>query len=345
MKSSQRQQIVNTLREEILAGVYASHAPLPGEHPLCQRFQVSRTTLRLALGDLAQRGLIYRRHGSGTYVNPVRSVMPRPLALLLLEPQKAMTVGNLPLISGAGGYLESVGSHLAIISTPPTRWSAELIDSLAGVMVLPPLIEASYLAHLAHVQLPTLVVTESELPCPGIQYGFTDAVSSMVETLLALGHRRFALLSGHDAHGDRIRKQSILRTLAAAGIDSAAVPDVRTNYDPAAAWEAAQTLLALRPRPTAIIAFDDTLALQMIRAATEQQVAVPGEMSVVGFGDAPHASLVSPTISTVQIPAAEGGRRAAEMLCRACLYGEAVQPITLAHTMCWRESSGPAPTS
>jgi LacI family transcriptional regulator len=151
------------------------------------------------------------------------------------------------------------------------------------------------------------------------------------------------LISGHDAHGDRIRKQGIAHALIAAGVDSAAVPDLRTNYDPATAWDAAQRLLALHPRPTAIIAFDDTLALQMIRAATEQGIAVPRELSVVGFGDAPHAALVSPAISTMQIPFAEGGRRAAEMLCRAWLYGEPVRQITLSHTICWRESTGPAP--
>lgn len=343
MKSSQRQRIVNSIRDDILAGVYASHTPLPGEHTLCQRFEVSRMTLRLALGDLEQRGFIYRRHGSGTYVNPVCSVMTRPLALLLLEPQKAMTVGNLPFISGAGSYLESVGSHLAILSLPPTRWNAELIASLAGVMVLPPFIEEAHLAQLAHDHLPTLVVAESDLPGPGLNYGFATAVTSLVEGLLAHGHRRFALLSGHDAHSDRIRKQAIARALAAAGIDSSTVPDLRTNYDPAAAWDAAQTLLAIHPRPTAVLAFDDTLALQMLRAAAEQHIQVPTEMSIVGFGDAPHASLVSPAISTVQIPTAEGGRRAAEMLCRAFLYGETEQPITLSHTMCWRESSGPAP--
>jgi DNA-binding LacI/PurR family transcriptional regulator len=343
MRRSQRQQIADILHEEISAGRYASHDPLPGEHALCQRFQVSRMTLRLALGDLVQQGCIYRRHGSGTYVNPVRAILARPLALLLLEPQKAHTVGNVPLIAGAGSYLESVGSHLVLISTPPTRWDAEFLGSLAGVMVLPPLIDAADLARLARAQLPTLVVTESDLPCPGIHYGFTAAAAALVEGLLALGHRHVALISGHDAHGDRIRKQGITHALHAAGIDAAAVPDLRTNYDPVTAWEAAQQLLARRPRPTAVIAFDDTLALQMMRAATEAGLAVPGDLSVVGFGDAPHAALVSPAISTVQIPVAESGRRAAEMLCRAWLHGQPVQEITLPHTICWRESTGPAP--
>ena len=149
------------------------------------------------------------------------------------------------------------------------------------------------------------------------------------------------MISGHDAHGDAIRKTAISAALSAAGIDPTTVADLRTNYDAAAAWQAANSLLDQPIRPTAVICFDDTLALQMVRACAERAVSVPGEMSVVGFGDAPHAALVSPSLTTVRIPFEQAGRQAAEMLCRSVLHGQAPQSIALGHTLCLRESTGP----
>jgi LacI family transcriptional regulator len=100
--------------------------------------------------------------------------------------------------------------------------------------------------------------------------------------------------------------------------------------------------LALTPHPTTVIAFDDTLALQMIRAAHEHGLHVPGDVSIAGFNDAPHAALTVPAITTVHIPMLDAGHQAAEALCRATLKGSALTSISLPCKICWRESTGPA---
>ena len=60
-------QLFVVLRDEIMRGVYPTGL-LPKEEALCERFGVSRITVRRALGDLAAQGLVERRHGKGTYV-------------------------------------------------------------------------------------------------------------------------------------------------------------------------------------------------------------------------------------------------------------------------------------
>lgn len=62
-------QINDTLRERILDGTYSPHSQMPSEHDLCVAFGVSRITVRQALGDLQQEGLIFRLHGKGTFVS------------------------------------------------------------------------------------------------------------------------------------------------------------------------------------------------------------------------------------------------------------------------------------
>ena len=65
--TSLHRQLFVVLRDEITRGVYASGA-LPKEEALCERFGVSRITVRRALADLAALGLVERRHGLGTFV-------------------------------------------------------------------------------------------------------------------------------------------------------------------------------------------------------------------------------------------------------------------------------------
>ncbi len=70
-------QLFVVLRDEIMRGVYAKTGALPREESLCERFSVSRITVRRALADLASLGLVERRHGLGTFV---RANIPTPRA-------------------------------------------------------------------------------------------------------------------------------------------------------------------------------------------------------------------------------------------------------------------------
>ncbi|WP_175672304.1 GntR family transcriptional regulator [Burkholderia ambifaria] len=62
-------QIKDTLRARILDGTYAPHSRMPSEHELCAMFDVSRITVRQALGDMQKEGLLFKLHGKGTFVS------------------------------------------------------------------------------------------------------------------------------------------------------------------------------------------------------------------------------------------------------------------------------------
>jgi GntR family transcriptional regulator len=76
-------QIFLVLREEIARNFYPTGA-LPNEEALCERFGVSRITVRRALADLAAQGVVERRHGRGTFVvdGPSYARMPPSLNLI-----------------------------------------------------------------------------------------------------------------------------------------------------------------------------------------------------------------------------------------------------------------------
>ena len=106
----------------------------------------------------------------------------------------------------------------------------------------------------------------------------------------------------------------------------------------------ADELAAGTPAPSAVIAANDMIALGVVQQLQEQGLAVPGDVSVVGFNDFDFSSWVRPSLTTVRIPAAAMGRRAVEVLLAA--EGGAVPeaPVFPAELVV-RESSGPAPAA
>ena len=79
-------------------------------------------------------------------------------------------------------------------------------------------------------------------------------------------------------------------------------------------YTAALELLAMNPRPTAIFAANDSMAIGALSALRESGVEVPEEMAVAGFDDIPLARYMDPPLSSVHVPICALGARAAELL-------------------------------
>lgn len=342
MKETNRQRIVKALSGEILASTYAPDVPMPSEHELCARFEVSRITVRLALSDLEHKGLLYRRHGSGTYAHPVKERMVKPLLLLEREPQKVGSAFFTDLIRGINGYLMTIGSHLSVVNDPPRLWFGALTQSVAGVIVVPNLIMPEDLRELERLKLPYVICPNSEFTAPTVGFDVKKSARKVTQGLLDLGHRKFALISGHAQHTDKLKKEGIAEVLSKAGIEFSSVPDYMTNYDEKLGRLAAQKLFHSHPDRTAVIATDDVLALIVVQVAQQIGKSVPFDLSVVGFNDLAISALFEPALSTVHYPILEAGRTAAEMVCLHVLKGSPLQSVDLAHKINWRQTTGPA---
>src|SRR5262249_3677727 len=80
-------------------------------------------------------------------------------------------------------------------------------------------------------------------------------------------------------------------------------------------------LLDLPEPPTAIFAFNDSIAIGAMRAARERGLSVPDDLSVVGFDDIQHATVISPALTTVRQPLADLGRTGVSRLARLLSAG------------------------
>jgi LacI family transcriptional regulator len=136
----------------------------------------------------------------------------------------------------------------------------------------------------------------------------------MAEYVLALGHRRLALVSDidpvHQFVGERVA--GFRRALEKAGlVDDPSLVIITEDLGKDL------TTLMMRPqdeRPTALFCVTDSCALSVLHHLSERGLSVPEDISVVGFDDVPAAAVSRPPLTTLRQPMAAAGERAAEML-------------------------------
>ncbi len=302
------------LSKDILAGKYSPDMPLPGEYPLCERFNCSRTTVRRAMVELEKKGLIYRRHGKGTFIHPVQKLDLPPVGLLIRRPERLTGDYFAELIRGCNSYLNTLGSQITIISQPPQQWPTRLFASLSGVIVIPVTLDKDNMAVLSASNCPYVVMMESMLPGPHVKMDIEKISYDLAKLLLERGHRHIAIISGHSEHSDAFKRRGIANALAEYNISLKDVTDIQTNYDIMNAKSAAEEILTQNPRPTAVIGFDDMIAIEVMNAAKKFGLKLPQQLSVVGFNNSPLGSLVTPPLTTVHFPVHDAGRAAARMI-------------------------------
>jgi LacI family transcriptional regulator len=164
----------------------------------------------------------------------------------------------------------------------------------------------------------------------------------MVKHLTRKGHHRIAIIRGAESNHDAAER---LRGYRDALDDGGFQRDARLEFDgdftEASGYRAARAALRLHPRPTAIFAANDAMAIGALSALREDGVAVPGEIAVAGFDDIPIARYMSPPLSSVHVPIAQLGERAMDLLLGAIAGVEdgAARRVVLPTTLVIRKSS------
>jgi DNA-binding LacI/PurR family transcriptional regulator len=275
----------------------------------------TRTRVEAAMSELS-----FVRNGTARWLRGV----PSPLVGAL-----TVDVSNLfyaELLRGIEDRLEEAGCVLMSCSTDavPAREERHLslLEELSprGLIVAPVNPRLDAYRRLISRGTP-LVLVDHPRDAEDLCAVTTDNVTGgrlVAEHLLGLGHRRIAYL------GCRVRVRSLAdrragfeAALRAAGLDPAtAVVDVPVG--PSRVVEEAQDVAArlatLPDRPTAVVCFNDTVALGLMRGLNRIGFRIPEDISVVGYDDVAFAAGLAPELTTVRQPSYQLGRMAAELL-------------------------------
>jgi LacI family transcriptional regulator len=135
--------------------------------------------------------------------------------------------------------------------------------------------------------------------------------------LLELGHRRIGAITGPSAGlATRRRLMGYHSALVGAGIMPDPALEVEGDYLIAGGVAGGERLLELPDPPTAILAFNDSMAIGALSAARARGLQIPDDLSIVGFDDTVEAEIAYPPLTTVRQPLKELGRMSVDLLFR-----------------------------
>lgn len=228
----------------------------------------------------------------------------------------------------------------------------ELFDRLRngeadGAIVILPATTAESLGDLYETDRPFVVLDErvaldasSRIPVVGSANAAGAKMAA--EHLLTLGHRRIGVLAGPAGAASERRLAGFMQVMREKGIEVEQELVLRSNYDFDGGFFPTRALLKLPTRPTAIFAFNDAMALGAMRAAHEQGLTVPDDLSIVGFDDAEIARFVTPALTTVRQDLTAMGRSAVDLLYRILdQQDDNPQRLEIPTQLIFRDSTAP----
>ena len=223
------------------------------------------------------------------------------------------------------GMLEAIrDSEFEMVVRPVDRGSATMLEDLRlflerqrlfGVLLMPPISENDAVAKLcSNLGCRYVRMGSVELDTPDHMVASNDreAVHEATQYLIAQGHRRIGLVAGpHGFRSARERRLGFEDAMRDAGIPLPRSMIAEGNYTFESGLIAAERLLDVVPRPTAIFSSNDEMAAGVIHAACQRGWTVPRDLSVIGFDDTPIAAHMWPPLTTVRWPIASMARSAA----------------------------------
>lgn len=326
--SSRFRDIARQLREEIASGRYGVEGRMPSEAQLVRRFGVSRPTVARALGILATEGLLERRAGSGTFAKQGSQVGVSSKLLGLLIPG----LGNTEIFQIIGGEIASLarmhdyglvwGGSETLLPDPANglkqaeQLCRQFIERrVSGVFFAPYELlkekedaNRSLAVMLREAGIPVVLLDRDMLPFPARSDFDLVSINNLTggyllaEHLLKLGCKRIHFVA---------------RPLSAPTVDAriAGVREAlsRWNVPTEPGWLHIGDMedknfvrrLVGPSRPEAFVCANDHTAAMLLGVLRKSGISVPEDVRVVGFDDVKFATLVSPSLTTIQQPCRE----------------------------------------
>ncbi len=354
-------QVLETLSREILSGKFRPGQKFPSEAALVQQFRTSRITVGRAMRELAQRGLVERVAGSGTYVRDVQAAQDG-LVFGLLIPDLGHTEVFEPICRGIAAAPQAcrhalLWGHAAADGTPAETQALQLCEQfirkrVAGVFFAP--LETGervretnleIVARLEAARIPIVLLDRCVAAYPdrvahdlvGIdnrRAGYMAAAH-----LLSLGVEQVAMVAYEgSAPTVQARIAGFREALLANGVPLERGP----------VWQLAaitdttvRPMLGQRAEGRGFVCANDRTAGQLMQVLLAMGYRIPGDVRIVGIDDVEYASLLPVPLTTVRQPCREIGEAAmAAMLDRIEQPGAFVRDILVECSLIIRESCG-----
>ncbi len=300
---------------------------LPSENEIASIFNVSRHTVRQALNYLVQEGWIYKERGKGSfYSNKKKSQAKKNVAVITTYISDYIFPR---IISGIEEELRKKGYNLLLFSSNndienEKKCFENIINQdIAGLIVEP---AQSSINNLHHESIKKLeknnikyIAINANCDEENSAYIVVDDEEGgykLAHYLLELGHRSIAaLFKVDDLQGEK-RRAGYIKALKEYDIsfDKSIVGEYITDNQEMYVDQFTKKIAGMKNRPTAILCYNDKVALRVIDNLRKENISIPDDMSIVSFDDSYLAVSSNIKLTTIKHPKQEMGIRAAKCI-------------------------------
>lgn len=341
--------------DQIINGDLVKGQKLPTESEMMAAFSVSRYTVRRAISDLENENYVYRVQGGGSFVadwQKERKQDKAPSVIGILSTHVASYIFP-AIIDGADHVISENGFSLILANThnEPKRERIALINlmrqNLAGLIIEPtrsatstPNIDLYEKLRDSGVPMIFINATYPNFDSVSVVSDDKAAIYEATKYLMAKGHKRIVGAFQVDDRQGVNRLDGYMRAYQEQS-------ELLTEFTPVIykSDEITQVLHHMNnmlvrsadQRPTAIIAYNDQLAIQIIALAHDLGLRVPEDISVMGFDDFQLSRYLTPSLTTMSHEKERMGQDAASLLIQRIKHRK-VQSIMYAPKIIERES-------
>jgi LacI family transcriptional regulator len=219
--------------------------------------------------------------------------------------------------------------------------AAVLSKQVDGLILVSPRTAEERLAEFIELS-PVVFVNRRVEGAPSVIIDNSDGITQAVQHLTALGHRRISYLNGPRRSWSNERRRIALQEACA----QYSVELVEFGpFEPQVQAGVRAADLVQTSGTTAVIAYDDLIALGLMARLAEHHLQVGRDVSVIGIDDSPMSDVAYPTLTSIHVPGAEAGTVAVDLLLEQLDDADRDQPtlVQLETRLIIRGSTGPAP--
>lgn len=326
------ERIEQDICEKIISETYAINEKLPTETELMEAYQVSRFTVRHAIGELEKQHYIYRIQGRGMFVNDWKSktkskIKNRTIGLITTHIADYIFPN---IITGIDNYVSNFGYSILIGNTQnnPEKERKSLTNllsnELSGLIIEPTQsalnsVNKNIYDNFKEMGIPMLFINAvyKDIDLPYLIMDDTQVGEMITNYLISRGHRQIVGIFKVDDLQGIHRMNGYIKAYQAHPelLNLSEIMMYQTEENKIHVFKKLHDILTqARFVPTAIVCYNDQLAIQVINFVKQIGLKIPEDLSIVGVDDYLFAKYTNPSLTTVRHPQEKMGLDAGRMI-------------------------------
>lgn len=334
MMQTKHNMVKQAIKSRILDGTFVPNQKINSESELMKQFNVSRHTVRLAIGDLVNQGWLYREQGSGTFCadrsdeKANHSMKLKNIAIISTYISDYIFPS---IIRGAECFLSEKGYQVSLFSTNNNHEKErhileKIIEQRFDGVIIEPTKSAfsnpnlNCFLNMEHLNIPYVMINAYYEELDPVSVVVDDEKGGFLQTehLIKLGHKDIVgMFKTDDMQGVK-RMKGFLKAYRSnqLPIIPTYIQAFSTEDQDDKPIKFLEKLLSSKREnmPTGIVCYNDQLAIRILDALRERNLSIPEDISIVGFDDSFLAKISEVKFTTISHPKTDLGKKAGELI-------------------------------